>query len=385
MNIVRFVLTKARPWAVSLPVILGGLLAIGAAVGWSGLVPIAASSGHWPITRWVLQRAKKRSVDTHSLGIQPPSLTGKSLIRKGAAHYETACRPCHGAPGSERPRIALSMMPPPPDLSFKTSLWEPQHLFYIVKHGIKFTGMPSWPSPGRDDEIWAMVAFLQQLPELESSAYEKLANGSDAAAATDLRQSSSPASALGLDSGLLASCNRCHDRDGLSRHDEAFPRIAGQQPGYLREALRGYATGQRHSGIMGPIASALDSQQLALLAIHFSELAETTDPAQQESSLAIERGRNIAMFGIASQRLPACMECHGLSEGPRNQNYPRLAGQHEDYLLLQLELFRNGRRGGSKYAHLMQFVVGRLTREQAEEVASYFASLPWQGSNEELP
>lgn len=227
-----------------------------------------------------------------------------------------------------------------------------------------------------------MVAFLQQLPGLDSSGYEKLAKGSDADAGTGPSQAWPPSPALGVDSGLLASCSRCHGRDGLSRLDEAFPRLAGQQPAYLREALRGYATGQRRSGIMGPIASALDPKQLTALAIHFSQLEETTVPAQTELGLAIERGRNIAMFGIASQRVPACMECHGLSDGPRNPNYPRLAGQHADYLLLQLELFRNDRRGGSKYAHLMQFVAGRLTREQAEEVVSYFASLPWQGPNE---
>jgi hypothetical protein len=43
---------------------------------------------------------------------------------------------------------------------------QPDELFYIVKHGIKFTGMPAWPAQQRDDERWAMVAFLRRLPDL---------------------------------------------------------------------------------------------------------------------------------------------------------------------------------------------------------------------------
>jgi Cytochrome C oxidase, cbb3-type, subunit III len=69
------------------------------------------------------------------------------------------------------------MTPPPPYLPPRIPKWEPNELFYIVKHGIKFTGMPAWPALDRDDEVWAMVAFLRQFPKLDADEYRRLAQG----------------------------------------------------------------------------------------------------------------------------------------------------------------------------------------------------------------
>ena len=59
------------------------------------------------------------------------------------------------------------MLPPPPDLKDKVGLWRDGELFWIVKHGLKYAGMPGFPSLHRDDEIWAVVAFLRRLPSLD--------------------------------------------------------------------------------------------------------------------------------------------------------------------------------------------------------------------------
>ena len=66
------------------------------------------------------------------------------------------------------------MTPHPPDLTSTIPGYEPEELFYVVKHGVKFTGMPAWPALQRDDEVWAMVAFLQILPRLNRAAYREL-------------------------------------------------------------------------------------------------------------------------------------------------------------------------------------------------------------------
>ena len=91
---------------------------------------------------------------------------------------------------------------------------------------------------------------------------------------------------------------------------------------------------------------------------------------------AIESGKAIASRGIPRQRVPACVACHGPGATRRNPIYPILAGQYADYLVLQLELFNKGYRGGSAYAHLMRPVATRLTHEQMRDVALYYASLP---------
>ena len=83
----------------------------------------------------------------------------------------------------------------------------------------------------------------------------------------------------------------------------------------------------------------------------------------------------IAHQGIPSQRVPSCVDCHGPNSTQRNAAYPRHAGQHADYLVLQLELFKGDQRGGSAYASLMRPIASRLTTEQMRDVAAYYASL----------
>ena len=98
-------------------------------------------------------------------------------------------------------------------------------------------------------------------------------------------------------------------------------------------------------------------------------------PAPAAVAAADDAGARIAREGIPEQNVPSCSDCHGPGGEPRNPAYPRLAGQYEEYLVLQLELFAGGRRGGSRYAHIMQQVAPRLKPEQMREVARYYASL----------
>jgi hypothetical protein len=69
------------------------------------------------------------------------------------------------------------MLPSPPDLSTAVRDWRDRELFWIVKHGIKYTGMPAWVAAQRDDEVWAIVAFLRRLPTLDAAGYRELALG----------------------------------------------------------------------------------------------------------------------------------------------------------------------------------------------------------------
>src|SRR5688572_30227281 len=117
----------------------------------SGLISIKASSGHWAVTAWLLDFTKQRSVATHSLGTRVPPLDDPTMVLKGAAHYETGCQWCHGSPREPLPTIPARSTPHPPDLQRQVSRWQPRELFYLVKHGVKFTGMPAWPAVGRDD------------------------------------------------------------------------------------------------------------------------------------------------------------------------------------------------------------------------------------------
>ena len=352
----------------SLPVfaVLG---VVGLLVAASGVVPIGARSGHWWITEWFLQFGKRRSVSTHTLFAEPPDLDRAWLVLKGAGHYESGCRPCHGAPDLDVPRVAQSMLPPPPPLTTIARRWDSAELAYIVRHGIKLTGMPAWPADGRDDEVHAVVSFLEAMDGMDAPQYRELVDGEtppDALAALAAGAESSGARLA------RERCARCHGIDGRGRGNAAFPALAGQQHGYLERALAAYASGERASGIMGPIAAPLDAEQMRSLAAHYAALpAKGPEPVDAARA---DRGREIATAGVPERRVPICADCHGPSRGPHNPAYPVLSGQYEDYLLLQLELFGKGVRGGSRFEHLMDPAAHGLSAEERRDAAAFYAS-----------
>lgn len=357
------------------------LLAVGLALGGfviaaSGVLPITASSGHSVLTYWVLEFGKRRSIATHALGVDLPPLDEPWLVLKGAGHYHDGCRPCHGAPDLRTPRVTAAMTPQPADLIGRVEIYDADELFYVVKHGIKFTGMPAWPAQERDDEVAAVVAFLRELPELDAESYRALVHGT-APRADAVSPLADLAASLEPPDAVTASCGRCHGADGHGRGNAAFPKLAGQKPEYLFRAMRAYASSERNSGIMEPIAAGLAEAQWRELADYYAALPGDSSAADAGAAAdAIARGRDIALHGIPAKDVPSCADCHG-PEGPRrNAAYPLLAGQYADYLVLQLEQFAADRRGGSDYAHLMRTVAPQLSRDEMQAVAAYYAELP---------
>ncbi|MEX2628971.1 MAG: c-type cytochrome [Tistlia sp.] len=339
----------------------------------SGLYNIAASVPHIPVTRWFLHYAMQRSVSTQSLieqylAGQPAwrrALEVEGADRLGAAHFQGGCAFCHGAPGEPPVPVTQGMRPAPPALSEALPGWDDEELFWIVRHGFKYTGMPAWPAVERQDEVWSLVAFLRRLPGLDAEGYRTLAYGNSPPA-------SEPAAEI-LEEGVppgLASCARCHD-DGLAPAvSRLVPRLAGLSRDYLATALTHYAEGRRPSGIMEPVAVALDPGEIAALADHYAGLprapAADAVPADPES-LAL--GERIATRGLPEALVPACLACHGET---RLAIFPSLDGQPAPYLAGQLRLWREGVRGETPQDRLMAPIAKRLTEAEVEAVATYF-------------
>lgn len=322
-----------------------------------GLAPIAADAGHWKVTRELLQFAMERGVATRSLRLRAPALDDPALVRKGAGHYANGCMPCHGAPGVPRTLVATRMLPEPPFLprTLAAGTMSPEELFWIVNHGVKYTGMPSWPARRREDEVWAMVAFLQRLPGLSPTAYRSLAYGGLDVAAGD--------------------CAGCHGPRGEG--NASYPRIAGLDAEYLEATLEAFALGRRHSGMMQPVAAALDEGERRRLARHFAGFTATMALAPEGAAAdALARGRRLAMEGDGARRIPACTGCHGPGDDDRNPVYPDIAGQHPGYLAQQLRLFAAGGRGGTRYAHLMERAAAGLEPQDIGDLAAFYGSLP---------
>jgi cytochrome c553 len=208
-----------------------------------------------------------------------------------------------------------------------------------------------------------MVAFLLQLPKLDPPGYQRLVNGG----VRDIHE---------ISSTLLQNCERCHGLEGKGTGTGETPKLAGQHEAYIIGSLRAFAQGKRHSGIMEPVALKLDEEDIRELAAHYSGRPSADSVATIETHAeSFERGQEIARRGAPAQGIPACVTCHGPGAGPRNPAYPVLAGQYRDYLVLQLELFKDLRRGGSEYAHLMHHIAPRLNPSQMRDVAFYYSSL----------
>ena len=349
------------------------ILAVGALVfAWSGLYNIGASQGHWGIARGILALAMRSSVETHAGNIEPPRLDDLALVMRGAGHYEGGCAPCHGAPGRPRNPIPTRMLPEPPYLT-DAEKWKPNELFWIVKHGIKYAGMPGWVALERDDEVWALVAFLRRLPGMSAEEYRRLAFGPLASVVPGLAENKRLLAIAGPIGGSLTACARCHGVDGEGRGVGAFPRLSIQTAPYLYEALKSYSVGSRRSGIMQPVAVELKDEDMRALAEYYAELGGRSElpPAAQGEGLATELGAALAHRGEAQAGVVACETCHGPSRDP---SLPALAGQYADFLEIQLRLFKAGIRGGPN-AVVMSSIARQLTDRQIEAVARYYASL----------
>jgi mono/diheme cytochrome c family protein len=157
-------------------ILIPGIFALlgGFAVITTGAYDVAATAPHWPITRWVIETARIRSIKAHAAAIQvPPGFDDPANIPMGVEHFAAHCAVCHGAPGVPRGDIAKGLYPPPPDLAKTVKLYSDGELFWILKHGIKMTGMPAWSDHG-DAELWATVAFIKKLPDMSEEDYAKL-------------------------------------------------------------------------------------------------------------------------------------------------------------------------------------------------------------------
>lgn len=148
--------------------------AAGAAVIYSGTYNVAATDPHWDATYRMLETARVRSIKAHAAGIVVPAgLDDQAKIAAAAGHFSAHCAVCHGGPGIDRGDFAAGMYPQPPDLTNVSKRYTPAELFWILKHGIKMSGMPSMADDG-DDMLWATVGFLEKLPGMTPDQYNDL-------------------------------------------------------------------------------------------------------------------------------------------------------------------------------------------------------------------
>jgi mono/diheme cytochrome c family protein len=157
-------------WTLIIVLIL--ILAIGAVYLFGGLYDVSASRKEGAVERWILSGIMESSVKHYARGNNIPDLKDTSLIAEGFEHFKEMCVTCHGAPGEYKSEIGRGLNPEAPDLPKTTGEWSDTELFWILKNGIKMTGMPAFGDTHPDDKIWAMVAFVRQLQKMTPEEYQ---------------------------------------------------------------------------------------------------------------------------------------------------------------------------------------------------------------------
>jgi mono/diheme cytochrome c family protein len=172
--------SRWRTVLVTVIVAYGVLILGGGVFIYSGAYDIAADAPHWGLIYQVFETARIRSIKAHVAGLTPPAgIEDEARILTGTDHFADHCAVCHGAPGVPKGDIANGLYPQPPDLAVTSKRYTDAELFWIVKHGIKMTGMPAWGDHS-DDELWATVAFVRKLPGMTEQDYAKLVAASRA-------------------------------------------------------------------------------------------------------------------------------------------------------------------------------------------------------------
>lgn len=165
----------------------------------------------------------------------------------------------------------------------------------------------------------------------------------------------------------ITVCGTCHGADGNSMNPR-YPRLAGQNANYLAAQLKAFRAQTRGDpdaiGYMWGMASQLDDDTIQALAAYYA--GQKPEPSASGDSATVSRGRQIFAQGVAAQGVPACSSCHG-PDAHGLQDFPRLAGQHAQYVLKQLASFQSNMRNVA----IMHGVAQNLNLEDMDAVAAF--------------
>jgi len=192
---------------------LAVLAAVVGAVFYAGVYDISATDQHLAPTYWLLDTGMRRSVKQRAAQITVPDLAQAGQIQRGLALYRQHCVQCHGAPGVAPERFALGMTPAPANLVYTAREWPPAEIFWVVKEGIKMTGMPAWKFRMTDEDIWAIVSFMRELPRLSPEEYRS--RKAERATVSMPALDSAPDARRGKKAIDQYACATCHEIPGI--------------------------------------------------------------------------------------------------------------------------------------------------------------------------
>ncbi|MBN6739808.1 c-type cytochrome [Acidithiobacillus sp. MC6.1] len=234
----------------------------------------------------------------------------------------------------------------------------------------------------------ATVHDNKQVAATASSAGVAAATASSTAVVTAVTHSAASAQTTAdtqtgnIPQSVSSTCMACHGMTGISPQGAMFPDLAGQWAPYLVKQLDNFRSHTRADpmakAIMWGMAASLTPAQVQHVADYYSKQVPAKGKMVNQKLAAA--GKKIFEGGISNKQVPACMACHGPTGLGDPPLFPRLAGQRQAYVVLQLNYFKKGLRTNDPHA-IMRYVASRLSEAQITELATYVRSLPG-GTNE---
>ncbi|MBL8279961.1 MAG: cytochrome c4 [Pelomonas sp.] len=171
--------------------------------------------------------------------------------------------------------------------------------------------------------------------------------------------------------GTISSqvCAACHTADG-SRGSPANPILQGQHPEYLAKQLAEFKSGKRKNAVMNGMAAPLSEEDMRNVAAFYA--SKTAKPGFAKNKDLVPLGEKIWRGGITDRNVPACAGCHGPTGAGLPAQYPRLAGQHGDYVEAQMTAFRSGARANGP---MMVAIAAKMNDKEIKAVSDYVAGL----------
>nr|WP_315191922.1 c-type cytochrome [uncultured Albidiferax sp.] len=171
------------------------------------------------------------------------------------------------------------------------------------------------------------------------------------------------------EASFTAVCAACHGADGNSAI-AANPKLSQQHPEYLVKQLQEFKSGKRNNAIMKGFAAGLTDDDMRNISYWAASKKVKAGFAKDKELVAL--GERIYRGGIADRQIAACAGCHSPNGAGIPAQYPRLGGQHADYVAAQLTTFRDG---GRKNSAQMSMVAAKMNDREIKAVADYIAGL----------
>jgi len=168
----------------------------------------------------------------------------------------------------------------------------------------------------------------------------------------------------------VPACAQCHAFTGASDSSGRFPRIAGQSAYYLEKQMRDFASSERASAIMSPIAKALSADDIADVSEYYASNSGPFPPFASTDAALVKEGEQLARVGNATKDIQACNNCHGPDGAGIPPAIPYLAGQYAQYIASELQMWKRGVRNNSPES--MAFIAKQLDDREIAVVAAFY-------------